>query len=283
MGEKPNKKHIATKALYKITNILVSFKVIQSISKMTVKNHFQTLGVKPGASEDEIKKAYRSLAKKWHPDKNNEAGAEEKFKEISAAYDYLKSEDRRDILERDLSRPKENTNNQSSSGTSYFKSNNKESYSNTTNGSGGYYKFGQNGENRYNFSNFRTFDEEPKGSKFKTDSEFKTGKKKKTSSKKKTGTRERKPWNSMDEEYDNAFNMSGSDRTTPNFSFAFQSFVDDLGMQFDSFFGMSGTGPWEFSDFFGDPDPFNDFFGYSKQNILNMFLCFVVTFSPKIG
>ena len=58
------------------------------------KNHFTTLGVKPGASEDEIKKSYRALAKKYHPDKNKEAGAEEKFKEISAAYDYLKSQDR---------------------------------------------------------------------------------------------------------------------------------------------------------------------------------------------
>lgn len=74
---------------------------------MTVKNHFQTLGIKAGATEDEIKKAYRTLAKKWHPDKNKEAGAEEKFKEISAAYDYLKSADRREILERDLSKPKE--------------------------------------------------------------------------------------------------------------------------------------------------------------------------------
>ena len=242
---------------------------------MTVKNHFQTLGVKPGASEDEIKKAYRTMAKKWHPDKNKEAGAEEKFKEISAAYDYLKSEDRRDILERDLSRPKENKSNQSSSGTSYFKSSNNESYSNSSNGTGGYYKFGQQStENRYNNSNFRTFDEEPKGSKFKTDS----NKKKKTGSKKKTGTKERKPWhqdwNSMDEEYDNVFNnMPSSDRTTPNFSFAFKSFVDDLGMQFDeTFFRMSGTGPWEFSAFFGEPDPFSDFFNYSKFNTVKYLL-----------
>lgn len=231
------------------------------------KNHFQTLGVKVGASEDEIKKAYRTLAKKWHPDKNKETGAEEKFKEISAAYDYLKSSDRRDILERDLSRPKENTNTHANSGTSYFKSNNRETYDNTNTGTGAYYKFGQNSENRYNYSNFQTFEDEQKGNKFKNDSEFRTGKKKKTGTKKKgsTGNKSWKPWNNdwnnMDEEYDNfTFTVPGSERTTPNFSFAFKSFVDDLGMQFDSFFGTPGTGPWEFSAFFGEADPFSDFY-----------------------
>ena len=66
------------------------------------KNHFATLGVKIGAGEDEIKKAYRSLAKQWHPDKNPNPGAEEKFKEIASAYEYLQSKDRREILARDL-------------------------------------------------------------------------------------------------------------------------------------------------------------------------------------
>jgi curved DNA-binding protein CbpA len=73
-------------------------------------DHYGTLGLQRGASEDEIKKAYRKLAKLWHPDKNREAGAEEKFKEIGAAYEILKSQDRREIWEReyDLSRrPKE--------------------------------------------------------------------------------------------------------------------------------------------------------------------------------
>ena len=232
------------------------------------KNHFETLGVKPGASEDEIKKAYRSLAKKWHPDKNKESGAEEKFKEISAAYDYLKSADRRDILERDLSRPKDNSKTQPNSGTSYFKT--KETYDNTNNGTGSYYKFGQNSENRYNYSSFRTFGDEQKESNFK--GEFRTGKKKKAGTKKKTGTGNKgwKPWNhdwnSMDEEYDNvSFSAPTSDRTSPNFSFAFKSFVDDLGMQFDSFFATPGTGPWEFSAFFGETDPFDDLFSYGKM------------------
>ena len=47
------------------------------------------LGLSKGASESDIKKAYILLARKWHPDKNTEAGAAEKFKEINAANEYL--------------------------------------------------------------------------------------------------------------------------------------------------------------------------------------------------
>ncbi len=47
---------------------------------------YETLGVSKGASSDEIKKAYRKLARKYHPDINKDPGAEDKFKEIIAAY-----------------------------------------------------------------------------------------------------------------------------------------------------------------------------------------------------
>ena len=47
------------------------------------KDYYKILGVPKTAKDDEIKKAYRKLALKWHPDKNKSAGAEEKFKEIS--------------------------------------------------------------------------------------------------------------------------------------------------------------------------------------------------------
>lgn len=54
-----------------------------------MKNYYQILGVSRGASEDEIKKAYRRLAKQYHPDVNKNREAEEKFKEISEAYNVL--------------------------------------------------------------------------------------------------------------------------------------------------------------------------------------------------
>lgn len=59
------------------------------------RNQFAVLGLMPGASGDEIKKAFRSLALQYHPDKNKHAGAEEKFKIMCAAYDFLKDETNR--------------------------------------------------------------------------------------------------------------------------------------------------------------------------------------------
>jgi DnaJ-class molecular chaperone len=53
------------------------------------KDYYQILGVSRSASTDEIKKAYRKMALKYHPDKNSDPGAEEKFKEIAEAYDVL--------------------------------------------------------------------------------------------------------------------------------------------------------------------------------------------------
>jgi len=53
------------------------------------KNYHKVLGLSPGASEKQIKSAYRKLAFKYHPDRNNAPGAQQKFQEISIAYDYL--------------------------------------------------------------------------------------------------------------------------------------------------------------------------------------------------
>lgn len=59
-------------------------------------NPYQVLGVSPSASDEEIKKAYRNLSRKYHPDANinnpNRAQAEEKFKEVQQAYDQIMKE-----------------------------------------------------------------------------------------------------------------------------------------------------------------------------------------------
>jgi len=59
------------------------------------RDYYEILGVKKEASKDEIKDAYRKLAMQYHPDRNKEAGAEEKFKEISEAYAVLSDDQKR--------------------------------------------------------------------------------------------------------------------------------------------------------------------------------------------
>lgn len=63
---------------------------------MAPRDYYETLGVSRSATADEIKKAYRKLAKKHHPDANpDDAGAQKKFSEITEAYEVLSDEDKR--------------------------------------------------------------------------------------------------------------------------------------------------------------------------------------------
>ena len=62
-------------------------------------DYYGTLGVARDASTDEIKRAYRKLARQYHPDVNPDPGAHERFKEISKAYEVLSDDQKRQIVD----------------------------------------------------------------------------------------------------------------------------------------------------------------------------------------
>lgn len=63
------------------------------------KDYYEILGVSRNCTKDEIKRAYRNLALKYHPDRNNDKESEEKFKEIAEAYAVLYDEEKRKLYD----------------------------------------------------------------------------------------------------------------------------------------------------------------------------------------
>lgn len=85
-------------------SVLINFAIIlllSSDSALANRDFYKILNVKKSATTNEVKKAYRKLAKELHPDKNkDDPNASEKFSDLSAAYEVLSDDDKRKLYDR---------------------------------------------------------------------------------------------------------------------------------------------------------------------------------------
>lgn len=100
------------------------------------KDYYKILGITKDANEEEIKKAYKKLALKYHPDKNHESNAEEKFKEIAEAYEVLTDKQKRETYDK------------------FGEEGLKRGYGDSGAGQGGTYHFNYGGDPYKTFENF---------------------------------------------------------------------------------------------------------------------------------
>jgi DnaJ-class molecular chaperone len=79
-------------------NLLIALVLVLTLCHLALgKDYYKILGVKKSATAAEIKKAYRKLSLKYHPDKNSAPDAQDKFAELSVAYDTLSDPEKREI------------------------------------------------------------------------------------------------------------------------------------------------------------------------------------------
>ncbi|GAB6029915.1 DnaJ sub B member 9 [Chamberlinius hualienensis] len=83
-----------------VVKLLVFIVLICAISVIEAKDYYEILGVSRDATDRQIKKAFHKLATKYHPDKNKEKTAEEKFREIAQAYEILSDSEKRKQYDR---------------------------------------------------------------------------------------------------------------------------------------------------------------------------------------
>ena len=79
----------------KNSGLRILFVVVSLSGVVSALNPYQELGVSSSASPEQIKKAYRKLAREWHPDRNKAENANEKFMQINEAYETLSDAEKR--------------------------------------------------------------------------------------------------------------------------------------------------------------------------------------------